>query len=62
MDRVNTLPRGEATKRFNQQVNRNRARFPEDFMFQLSEAESAAQRLQSATSKTGRGQHRKSLP
>jgi ORF6N domain len=53
---------GEATKRFNQQVNRNRARFPEDFMFQLSEEEFTAQRLQSATLKTGRGQHRKYLP
>lgn len=53
---------GETTKRFNQQVNRNRARFPEDFMFQLSDEEFAALRLQSATLKTGRGQHRKYLP
>ena len=57
---------GETTKRFNQQVSRNRARFPDDFMFQLSDEEFAALRLQSATldggSKTGRGQHRKYLP
>jgi hypothetical protein len=53
---------GETTKRFNQQVNRNRERFPEDFMFQLDEQEFAALRLQFATLKTGRGQHRKYLP
>ena len=53
---------GETTKRFNQQVSRNRAWFPEDFMFQLSAEEVAALRLQSATLKTGRGQHRKFLP
>ena len=53
---------GETTKRFNQQVNRNSARFPADFMFQLSEEEFAALRLQFATLKTGRGQHRKYAP
>lgn len=53
---------GETTKRFNQQVNRNRDRFPEDFMFQLNEDEFAALRLQFAALKTGRGQHRKYLP
>ncbi len=53
---------GETTKRFNQQVNRNRERFPEDFMFQLNEEEFAALKLQFATLKTGRGQHRKYLP
>ena len=53
---------GETTKRFNQQVNRNRARFPDDFMFQLNEEEFAALRLQIATLKTGRGQHRKYAP
>ncbi len=53
---------GETTKRFNQQVSRNRERFPEDFMFQLDEQEFAALRLQIATLKTGRGQHRKYLP
>lgn len=53
---------GETTKRFNQQVSRNQARFPADFMFQLDEAEFAALRLQFATLKAGRGQHRKYLP
>ena len=53
---------GETTKRFNQQVNRNLARFPAGFMFQLDEQEFAALRLQFATLKTGRGQHRKYLP
>lgn len=53
---------GETTKRFNQQVNRNLARFPEDFMFRLDEAEFSTLRLQFATLKTGRGQHRKYLP
>ena len=53
---------GETTKRFNQQVRRNLARFPADFMFQLTDDESAALRLQFATLKTGRGQHRKYLP
>ncbi len=51
---------GETTKRFNQQVNRNRERFPEDFMFQLNEEEFANLRLQSATSslKGGHGGRR----
>ncbi len=53
---------GETTKRFNQQVSRNRTRFPEDFMFQLDESEFGSLRLQIATLKTGRGQHRKYLP
>ena len=53
---------GETTKRFNQQVRRNLARFPVDFMFQLDEEEAAALRLQFATLKTGRGQHSKYLP
>jgi ORF6N domain len=53
---------GETTKRFNQQVNRNRERFPDDFMFQLNDAEYESLRLQFATLKTGRGQHRKYRP
>ena len=40
---------GETSKRFNQQVSGNRARFPEVFMFQLTDEEFAALRLQSAT-------------
>ena len=53
---------GVTTKRFNEQVKGNLARFPEDFMFQLNEVESAALRSRFATLKTGRGQHRKYLP
>ncbi len=53
---------GETTKRFNQQVRRNLARFPADFMFQLDDSELAALRLQFATLKTRRGQHSKYLP
>ena len=53
---------GVTTKRFNEQVKRNLARFPEDFMFQLNAMESAALMSQFATLKIGRGQHRKYLP
>lgn len=49
---------GVSTKRLNQQVNRNLERFPEDFMFQLADAEADSLRLQNATSKTGRGGRR----
>jgi phage regulator Rha-like protein len=51
-----------STKRLNEQVRRNRSRFPEDFMFQLTAEEAAALRSQSATLKAGRGQHRKYFP
>jgi hypothetical protein len=53
------------TKRFNEAVRRNLAKFPADFMFQLTAEEWAALRSQSATlnaAGTGRGQHRKYLP
>ncbi|MGH6638682.1 MAG: ORF6N domain-containing protein [Polaromonas sp.] len=53
---------GVETKRLNEQIKRNAARFPADFMFQLNEEESAALRSQFATLKTGRGQHRKYQP
>jgi hypothetical protein len=36
---------GETTKRFNQQVRRNLARFPADFMFQLDAKEAQALRF-----------------
>ena len=48
---------GATTKRFNEQVRRNRKRFPADFMFQLTAEESSSLRSQFATLKTGRGQH-----
>jgi hypothetical protein len=53
---------GVTTKRFNEQVRRNRERFPADFMFQLTAEEHAGLRSQIATLKPGRGQHRKYLP
>jgi ORF6N domain len=47
---------GVSTKRFNEQVRRNRQRFPSDFMFQLSAGEVDLLRSQIATSKiSGRG-------
>lgn len=42
---------GTTTKRLNEQVRRNRNRFPEDFMFRLSKKEFAALRSHLATSK-----------
>lgn len=49
-------------KRLNEQVKRNRERFPDDFMFRLTAGEVAALRSQNATLNPGRGQHRKYLP
>jgi len=46
---------GVTTKRLNEQVRRNLSRFPEDFMFQLTESETDLLRSQFATSKKGRG-------
>jgi hypothetical protein len=53
---------GVSTRRFNEQVRRNRKRVPADFMFQLTAEETSSSRSQNATLKTGRGQHRKYLP
>ncbi|HEX4706567.1 MAG TPA: ORF6N domain-containing protein [Candidatus Udaeobacter sp.] len=50
---------GVSTARLNQQVKRNQARFPSDFVFQLTGTEYEALMLQIATSKTGRGGRRK---
>jgi hypothetical protein len=47
-----------STKRLNEQVRRNIARFPTDFMFQLTDAEAAGLRSQFATSNAGRGGRR----
>lgn len=49
------------TYRLNEQVNRNRKRFPPDFMFQLTKEEAESLRSQIAISKGGRG-GRRSLP
>jgi len=46
------------TKRFNEAVKRNLAKFPADFMFTLTDDEFAALRSQSATSNAGRGGRR----
>ena len=54
---------GVDVKVLNQAVKRNSERFPEDFMFQLDEAESAFLRSQIVTLNTpGRGRHRKYAP
>ncbi len=50
---------GVETGRFNEQVRRNAARFPADFMFQLNAEEYASLISQFATSKPGRGGRRK---
>ena len=44
---------GVTTKRVNEQVKRNKTRFPEDFMFRLSKEEWDWLRSQIATSRTG---------
>ena len=51
-----------SVKILNQAVKRNRSRFPEDFMFQLTSEESDPLRSHFVTLKTGRGRHRKYLP
>jgi hypothetical protein len=53
---------GVTTKRLNEQVKRNRDRFPEDFMFQLTAEEAEVSRSQIATLKNGRGQNIKYRP
>lgn len=49
---------GVPTKRLNEQVRRNISRFPDDFMFQLTEDEYELLRSQNATSKSGSGGRR----
>ena len=51
---------GVETKRLKEQVRRNISRFPEDFMFELSEDEEALLRSQIATLE-GKGKHSKYL-
>ena len=53
---------GVPAKRLNEQVRRNKKRFPSDFMFQLTAEEVDRLRSQFATLKAGRGQHRKYRP
>jgi phage regulator Rha-like protein len=52
---------GVPTFRFNEAVKRNRRRFPDDFMFQLTTEEVSALTSQIAISKSGRG-GRRTLP
>jgi hypothetical protein len=49
---------GVTTKRLNEQVRRNRDRFPEDFVFQLDAEETEVLRSHFATSKAGSGGRR----
>ena len=49
---------GVSTKQLNQQVSRNKKRFPEEFMFRLTKEEADALRSQFVTSNTGRGGRR----
>jgi len=51
---------GTETKKLKQQVNRNLARFPETFMFELNNSENEALRSHFVTLK--RGEHSKYLP
>ena len=51
------------TKVLNQAVKRNQQRFPEDFMFQLTENDYESLRSQIVTlNENGRGKHKKYLP
>ena len=52
---------GVPTHRLNEQVKRNRKRFPEDFMFQLTKEETQNLRSQFAISRSGHG-GRRSVP
>ena len=51
-----------ATKVLNQAVKRNYARFPDDFMFQLTPEEAESLRSQIVTLEKGRGRHSKYAP
>ena len=55
LDRDLAVLYGVETKVLNQAVKRNRERFPDDFMFQLSVIEANGLRSQFVTSKKGRG-------
>ena len=53
---------GVETKRLNEQVRRNPKRFPDDFMFQLTEEETEFLRSHFATLKSGRGKIENTCP
>ena len=60
IDKDLALLYGVETKRINEQVKRNLERFPEDFMFQLTQEECL--RSQIATLNTSQGKHFKYMP
>jgi len=49
------------TKRLKEAVRRNMARFPPDFMFELTEDEYNSLRTQNASLESGRGKHSRYL-
>ena len=53
LDRDLAMMYGVPTKRLNEQVRRNKGRFPEDFMFQLTRSEFKNLKSQFATSSWG---------
>jgi phage regulator Rha-like protein len=53
---------GVSAKRLNEQVKRNKDRFPKDFLFQLTDQEVNSLKSQNATLEKGKGQHAKYLP
>jgi ORF6N domain len=53
---------GVTTGALNQAIKRKTERFPEDFMFRLSQEESDFLRSQTVILKPGRGKYRKFLP
>ncbi|MFA6551101.1 MAG: ORF6N domain-containing protein [Patescibacteria group bacterium] len=61
LDRDLAMMYGVPIKRLNEQVKRNKNRFPDDFMFQLTKKE-AANFLRSQIATLKRGEHRKYLP
>src|SRR5688572_21579735 len=62
LDRELAAIYGVTTKRLNEQVRRNLARFPADFMFQLTEPEAKSSRSQFATLNSRRGANVKYQP
>lgn len=62
LDRDLAVLYGIETRVLKQAVKRNISRFPEDFMFELTDVENESLRSQFVTLKKGRGQHQKYLP
>lgn len=62
LDRDLAMLYGIENRILNQAVKRNLSRFPDDFMFQLTDNESNSLRSQIVILKKGRGSHQKYLP